>query len=175
MEILVINGSPKGKNSVTLHTCLYLEKKYPEHHFEYLAAGQRIKALEKDFTQALEMLEKADMLLFCYPVYTFLIPCQLHRFIELMKESGVDFSGKMATQVTTSKHFYDITAHRFSEDNCQIAANVQLISNNHDLHDRKILTCKPVHLKRNRWIGAGSSILPGVTVGENSVVGAPPR
>jgi len=36
-------------------------------------------------------------------------------------------------------------------------------------------TCKPVHLKRNRWIGAGSSILPGVTVGENSVVGAPPR
>ena len=36
-------------------------------------------------------------------------------------------------------------------------------------------TCKPVHLKRNRRIGAGSSILPGVTVGENSVVGAPPR
>lgn len=33
-------------------------------------------------------------------------------------------------------------------------------------------TCKPVHLKRNCWIGAGSSILPGVTVGENSVGGA---
>jgi len=118
MEILVIGGSPKGKNSVTLHTCLYLEKKFPQHHFEYIQAGQRIKALEKDFSQALAMLGKAEMLIFCYPVYTFLVPCQLHRFIELMKESGVDFSGKVATQVTTSKHFYDITAHRFIEDNC---------------------------------------------------------
>lgn len=58
------------------------------------------------------------------------------------------------------------------EDGCQVATNVQLISNNHDLHDRQILTCKPVHLKKNCWIGAGSSILPGVTVGENAVVGA---
>jgi hypothetical protein len=32
MNILVINGSPKGSNSITLHTCLYLEKKFPEHH-----------------------------------------------------------------------------------------------------------------------------------------------
>jgi len=52
-----------------------------------------------------------------------------------------------------------------------VAANVQLISNNHDLYERQILTCKPVLLKKNCWIGAGSTILPGVTVGENSVVG----
>ena len=58
------------------------------------------------------------------------------------------------------------------EDDVLVAANVQLISNNHDLHDRMILTCKPVVLKRNCWIGAGASILPGVTVGENAVVGA---
>lgn len=58
------------------------------------------------------------------------------------------------------------------EDGVQVAANVQLISNNHDLQDRKILTCKPVLLKRNCWIGAGATILPGVTVGENAVVGA---
>ena len=35
-----------------------------------------------------------------------------------------------------------------------------------------IITCKPVHICRRAWIGAGSTILPGVTVGENSVVGA---
>lgn len=58
------------------------------------------------------------------------------------------------------------------DDETRIAANVQLISNNHDLHDRDILVCKPVHLKRNCWIGAGATILPGVTIGENSVVGA---
>jgi len=58
------------------------------------------------------------------------------------------------------------------EDNVMIAANVQLISNNHDLENRIVITCKPVHIKKNCWIGAGAAILPGVTVGENAVVGA---
>ena len=118
MNILIISGSPKGKDSISLHTCLFLEKKFPAHSFSYLHVGAKIKALEKDFLPALEALEAADLIVFCYPVYTFLVPSQLHRFIELMKASGVDFSGKAATQVTTSKHFYDITAHRFIEDNC---------------------------------------------------------
>ena len=118
MNILTINGSPKGENSITLHTCLFLEKKFPGHCFRYLHAGQKIRTLEKDFLPALEALKAAELIIFCYPVYTFLVPSQLHRFIELMKASGLDFSGKAATQVTTSKHFYDITAHRFIEDNC---------------------------------------------------------
>ncbi len=58
------------------------------------------------------------------------------------------------------------------EDDAMIAANVQLISNNHDLHDRQLLLCKPVHIGRKAWIGAGATILPGVTVGENAVVAA---
>ena len=119
MKVLVICGSPKGGNSITLHTCLYLEKQFPALQFDYFQAGTRIKALEKDFTPALEAVRAADLLLFCYPVYTFLVPYQLHRFIELMKASGEDFSGKIATQVSTSKHFYDITAHRFIQDNCR--------------------------------------------------------
>ena len=118
MNILVINGSPKGKNSITLHTALFLEKKFAGHSFSYLDAGQKIKAFEKDFSGALEAVRKADLIIFCYPVYTFLVPSQLHRFIELLKAAGLDFSGKAATQLTTSKHFYDITAHRFIEDNC---------------------------------------------------------
>ena len=35
-----------------------------------------------------------------------------------MKESGLSLSGKYATQLTTSKHFYDMTAHRYIQDNC---------------------------------------------------------
>lgn len=58
------------------------------------------------------------------------------------------------------------------EDNAMIAANVQLISNNHDLYERQVITCKPVHIGKHAWIGAGATILPGVTVGENAVVGA---
>ena len=118
MNVLVLNGSPKGENSITLQTVHYLEKLCRQVKFEYLHVGQRIKSIEKDFSASAAALERADLLLFCYPVYTFLVPAQLHRFIELVKEQGVDLSGKWATQLSTSKHFYDITAHRFIRDNC---------------------------------------------------------
>ena len=58
------------------------------------------------------------------------------------------------------------------EDNVMIAANVQLISNNHDPYDRQILTCKPVLIKYGAWVGAGATILPGVTVGKYAIIGA---
>ena len=118
MNILVINGSPKGKNSVTLQTVNYLQILHPEHHFEILHAGQTIKALERDLSPALSAIDKADVLLFCYPVYTFIAPSQLHRFIELLKAAAPDLSGKYASQLSTSKHFYDMTAHRYIQDNC---------------------------------------------------------
>lgn len=119
MNITVINGSPKGKYSITLQTVLYLEKLFPEHKFDIIQAGQSIRLLEKDFSRAAEALEGADLILFSYPVYTFLVPSQLHRFIELMKENKVKVEGKFVSQITTSKHFYDVTAHRFIEDNCK--------------------------------------------------------
>ena len=119
MNILILNGSPLGENSITLQTVLYLEALFPEHSYDLLHVGQKIKAIERDFSNARDLLEKADLILFCYPVYTFLVPSQLHRFIELMKEHNVDVSGKIATQITTSKHFYDVTAHRYIQDNCQ--------------------------------------------------------
>lgn len=118
MNILIINGSPKGKYSVTLHSALYLEKRFPGHSFCYINAAQKIKSLETDFSEAGDKISAADLLVFCYPVYTFLVPSQLHRFIQLLKCSGIDLKGKAATQLTTSMHFYDVTAHRFVEDNC---------------------------------------------------------
>lgn len=119
MKILVLNGSPKGQYSITLQTIHYLQKLCPKHEFEVLHVGQRIKALEKDFTPALEAVTKAKLIIFSYPVYTFIAPYQLHRFMELLKESGVNLKGKFVTQLTTSKHFYDVTAHRYIQDNCQ--------------------------------------------------------
>ncbi len=58
------------------------------------------------------------------------------------------------------------------EDGAQIAANVQLISNNHDLYERNVITCRPVRICKGAWIGAGSTVLPGVTVGKHAIVGA---
>lgn len=116
MKIAVINGSPKGKYSITLQHVNYLERKYPEHEFCVLHVGQKIKAFEKDFSKAEELLRSADAVLFSYPVYTFLAPSQLHRFIELIKANGIDLKDKYATQISTSKHFYDITAHKYIEE-----------------------------------------------------------
>ena len=117
MKILVINGSPKGKYSITLQTINYLERKYKNHEFKVLNAGQSIKTLDKDFSKAEPLLREAELIIFSYPVYTFIAPAQLHRFIELTVESGIDLSGKVATQITTSKHFFDITAHKYLEEN----------------------------------------------------------
>ncbi len=118
MKILVLNGSPKGKNSVTLQTARYLEKRFPDHTYEYLDIGKYIKKFEKDFSSAKDALEKADLIVFLYPVYTFIVPFQVVRFIELMKEHCVDVSGKYASQISTSKHFYDVTAYKYLEQNC---------------------------------------------------------
>lgn len=119
MKVLVLNGSPKGKYSITLHTSLYLEKHFPGHEFSYLNVGRDIRAMEKDFSAAADAVLGADLIIFSYPVYTFIAPSQLHRFIELLKASGIDVSGKFAAQITTSKHFYDVTAHEFIRQNCQ--------------------------------------------------------
>ena len=118
MKILVINGSPKGNNSITLQTLLFLEKLFIEDQFTFLNVGQKIKHYEKNFDEIKEELENTDIIIFSYPVYTFLVPYQLYRFIELLKENNVNIKNKFATQVSTSKHFYDITAHKFVEENC---------------------------------------------------------
>lgn len=60
------------------------------------------------------------------------------------------------------------------EDDVMIGPRVNITSENHPLDpaDRKALIPKPVIIKRNAWIGAGATILPGVTIGENAVVAA---
>ena len=117
MKIAIINGSPKGQNSITLQSVKYLEKLYPSHEFRELDAGQIIRALERDFSRAEELLAWCDAMIFSFPVYTFIAPAQLHRFVELMFEREVKVQGKFATSITTSKHFYDVTAHKYVEEN----------------------------------------------------------
>ena len=57
-------------------------------------------------------------------------------------------------------------------DDTLVAINCTILTNNHDFYDRPVITCKPVHIKKNVWIGANVTILPGVTIGENAIVGA---
>ena len=61
--------------------------------------------MRKTLPRCAPALEEADLVLFCYPVYTFIAPSQLHRLMELIKTDGVDLSGKLASQITTLQAF----------------------------------------------------------------------
>lgn len=60
------------------------------------------------------------------------------------------------------------------EDYVLIGPNVNLITENHPINptQRKDLDLKSILIKRNAWIGAAATILPGVTVGVNAIVAA---
>jgi multimeric flavodoxin WrbA len=117
MNILIVNGSPRARFSVTLQSCLYLEKRYAGHRFAYLNVGAGLDAFEKDMRPAAEAFARAGLIVFAYPVYAFLVPSQLLRFLELMRENALPLGEKYVTQLSTSRHFFDMTAHRFLEDN----------------------------------------------------------
>lgn len=60
------------------------------------------------------------------------------------------------------------------EDNVLIAPKVSLLTEGHPINpaERQSLVLKPIHIKKNAWIGANATILQGVTIGENAVVAA---
>ncbi|WP_294477585.1 sugar O-acetyltransferase [uncultured Bacteroides sp.] len=59
-------------------------------------------------------------------------------------------------------------------DGCQIGHNVVFATLNHILspEERKFTHPAPIILGNNVWIGSNSTILQGVTIGDNAVVGA---
>lgn len=66
--------------------------------------------------------------------------------------------------------------HIYIGDNTMIAPNVTIATAGHPvlpkLREYDYQYNMPVHIGRTCWIGAGAVILPGVTVGDNTVIGA---
>lgn len=60
------------------------------------------------------------------------------------------------------------------EDDVLIGPMCRLITVNHlvDPAERRGLEVKPVMIKKNAWLGANVTVLPGVTIGKNSIVSA---
>lgn len=59
-------------------------------------------------------------------------------------------------------------------DDTFIGPNVNLITTGHQLDPagRRTTISRPIVLGKNVWIGAAAIVLPGVTIGDNSVIGA---
>ena len=58
MNILIINGSPSGDDSITLQTMRYIGESFPEHHYELLNVGKKIRTFERNFSAAAQALER---------------------------------------------------------------------------------------------------------------------
>ena len=66
--------------------------------------------------------------------------------------------------------------HIYVGDNTMFGPNVVVATAGHpllpELREQGFQYNAPVHIGRNCWIGAGAIRLPGVTVGDNAVIGA---
>ncbi len=66
--------------------------------------------------------------------------------------------------------------HIYVGDGTMFAPNVVVATAGHpilpELRERAYQYNSAVHIGKNCWIGAGALIMPGVTVGDNSVIGA---
>ena len=123
MNIVVFNGSPKGDLSVTLQYVRYAERKNPQHVFQTFPIAQTIKKLEKDekaFDDIMNAVKNADIVLWAFPLYFFLVCSQYKRFIELIFERNRQqaFAGKYTAAISTSVHFFDHTAHNYIHAVC---------------------------------------------------------
>ena len=123
MKIIVLNGSPKGKVSVTMQSVYFLQKKFPGHQIKIINISQEIKRIEKNkkvFGEIIEEVKSSDGVLWAFPVYTLLVPSQYKRFIELIWERKVEkaFKGKYTAVFSTSKRVFDHAAHQYMNAIC---------------------------------------------------------
>jgi maltose O-acetyltransferase len=69
----------------------------------------------------------------------------------------------------------DVASITIGED-AQIGPNVQLLTPTHPIEPEprraKLEAAKPISIGNNVWLGGGVIVCPGVTIGENTVVGA---
>jgi multimeric flavodoxin WrbA len=123
MKITVLNGSPKGIQSVTMQYVEFAQKSYPEHEFNIIHISQRIKRLETNpaaFEEVMNEISASDSVLWAFPLYVMMVHAHYKRFIELIFERQKEavFKDKYAAIFTTSIHFYDHTAINYMQAIC---------------------------------------------------------
>lgn len=123
MKITVLNGSPKGKMSITLMLTGYIQKKFPGHEFKILNIAQNIQKITRDikiFNEIIDSVKSSDGVLWSFPVYIMNVCSQYQRFIELILERDIKnaFENKYTAVLTTSINFHDNLAHNYMNAIC---------------------------------------------------------
>ena len=123
MNIIVLNGSPKGKISATMQSVKFIQKEFPQHILKIINISQKLPKIEKDtklFHEIIDEIKSSDGILWAFPLYLFLVHSHYKRFIELISEKDVEsaFENKYTAVLSTSIHFFDHTAHNYMNAVC---------------------------------------------------------
>jgi len=124
MKIIILNGSPKGKHSITLQYTRYIKKMFPQNDFRIFHISESIKRIKKDddfFKEIIDEIELSDGIIWSFGLWILAVPAQQMRFIELISERGATdaFKNKYTAVISTSIHFYDHTAHKYLRAVCE--------------------------------------------------------
>ena len=116
-------------------------------------------------------------------------PQELRRWMSILIGQDLDegfglfppFTTDCGKNIHLEKNVFINSGCRFQDqggiyigENSLIGHNVVLATLNHDINPntRADLFPKPIHIGKRVWIGSGSIVLPGVSIGDNSIVGA---
>ncbi|QEW04297.1 sugar O-acetyltransferase [Microbacterium lushaniae] len=91
------------------------------------------------------------------------------------------FTADFGKNISLGKRIFINSGCRFQDqggiaigDDCLIGHNAVIATLQHDIHParRGDLIPSPVVIGRNVWLGANVTVLPGVTIGDDAVIGA---
>ena len=116
-------------------------------------------------------------------------PARVREFLAQLTGRPVDesvtvfppFSSDFGKNITLGKRIFINSGCKFQDqggivigDDCLIGHNTVLATLNHDLDPTRRADMHPaaIVIGRNVWIGANATVLPGVTIGDNAVIGA---
>ena len=121
--------------------------------------------------------------------YRYNTPAELRRWMSILIGQELDegfglfppFFTDCGKNIHLGKNVFINSGCRFQDqggiyigDGTFIGHNVILATLNHDLNPntRADMYPKPIHIGKKVWIGSGAIVLPGVTIGDNSVIAA---